>query len=55
MTGIDPWFLDQMQQIVDLEKRIVTEKGSVTTLGAAAPPRPAESGSAAAPRPPAGS
>ncbi len=22
MTGIDPWFLDQMQQIVDLEKRI---------------------------------
>jgi carbamoyl-phosphate synthase large subunit len=23
MTGIDPWFLDQMQQIVDLEKGIV--------------------------------
>ena len=23
MTGIDPWFLDQMQQIVDLEKDIV--------------------------------
>jgi carbamoyl-phosphate synthase large subunit len=22
MTGIDPWFLDQMQQIVDMEKRI---------------------------------
>ena len=22
MTGIDPWFLDQMQQIVDLEKRL---------------------------------
>jgi carbamoyl-phosphate synthase large subunit len=22
MTGIDPWFLDQIQQIVDLEKRI---------------------------------
>ena len=22
MTGIDPWFLDQMQQIVDLERRI---------------------------------
>jgi carbamoyl-phosphate synthase large subunit len=41
MTGIDPWFLDQMQQIVDLEKRIVTEKGMVTTLGAAAPPPPA--------------
>ena len=31
MTGIDPWFLDQMQQIVDLEKRIVTEKGTVTS------------------------
>jgi carbamoyl-phosphate synthase large subunit len=28
MTGIDPWFLDQMQQIVDLEKRMVAEKGS---------------------------
>jgi carbamoyl-phosphate synthase large subunit len=41
MTGIDPWFLDQMQQIVDLEKRIVTEKGTATTLGAAAPPPPA--------------
>ncbi len=25
MTGIDPWFLDQMQQIVDLEKAIVDE------------------------------
>jgi carbamoyl-phosphate synthase large subunit len=23
MTGIDPWFLDQMQQIVDLEKEMV--------------------------------
>ncbi len=22
MTGIDPWFIDQMQQIVDLEKRL---------------------------------
>jgi carbamoyl-phosphate synthase large subunit len=28
MTGIDPWFLDQMQQIVDLEKTIVDEVGS---------------------------
>jgi carbamoyl-phosphate synthase large subunit len=28
MTGIDPWFLDQMQQIVDLEKSIVEEVGS---------------------------
>src|SRR5687768_10330988 len=25
MTGIDPWFLDQIQQIVDLEKGIVAE------------------------------
>ncbi|HEV7501505.1 MAG TPA: carbamoyl-phosphate synthase large subunit [Vicinamibacteria bacterium] len=25
MTGIDPWFLDQMQQIVDMEKRMVAE------------------------------
>ena len=41
MTGIDPWFLDQMQQIVDLEKRIVSEKGSATTLAAAAPQPPA--------------
>jgi hypothetical protein len=24
MTGIDPWFLDQLQQIVDLEKELVT-------------------------------
>jgi carbamoyl-phosphate synthase large subunit len=22
MTGIDPWFLDQIQQIVDLERRL---------------------------------
>ena len=22
MTGIDPWFLDQIQQIVDLEKAL---------------------------------
>jgi carbamoyl-phosphate synthase large subunit len=25
MTGIDPWFLDQLQQIVDLEKQLVTD------------------------------
>src|SRR6185295_10943943 len=25
MTGIDPWFLDQMQQIVDLEKKMVAD------------------------------
>jgi carbamoyl-phosphate synthase large subunit len=25
MTGIDPWFLDQIQQIVDLEKELETE------------------------------
>src|ERR1051325_5314968 len=41
MTGIDPWFLDQMQQIVDLEKRIVEEQTTATTLGAPAPARPA--------------
>jgi len=51
MTGIDPWFLDQMQQIVDLEKRIVAEKGAATTLAAAAPQPPAGSSSAAPPRP----
>jgi len=34
MTGIDPWFLDQIQQIVDLEKEIVSE------LGGAAPHPP---------------
>jgi carbamoyl-phosphate synthase large subunit len=46
MTGIDPWFLDQMQQIVDLEKRIVEEREATTTTtttlvptrGSAAPP-----------------
>jgi carbamoyl-phosphate synthase large subunit len=27
MTGIDPWFLDQIQQIVNLEKQLVTELG----------------------------
>jgi len=26
MTGIDPWFLDQIQQIVDLEKKVEAEK-----------------------------
>lgn len=29
MTGIDPWFLDQIQQIVDLEKRLVAVAGPV--------------------------
>src|SRR5262249_55056198 len=28
MTGIDPWFLDQVQQIVDLERRLRGEGGS---------------------------
>jgi carbamoyl-phosphate synthase large subunit len=27
MTGIDPWFLDQLQQIVDLEKQMVAGLG----------------------------
>ena len=28
MTGIDPWFLDQLQQIVDLEKELVEGLGA---------------------------
>jgi len=32
MTGIDPWFLDQIQQIVDLEKEIVIELGGAAPL-----------------------
>jgi carbamoyl-phosphate synthase large subunit len=38
MTGIDPWFLDQLQQIVDLEKRLGTgireELADVSFVGA---------------------
>jgi carbamoyl-phosphate synthase large subunit len=30
MTGIDPWFLDQIQQIVDLEREIVPEMSRAT-------------------------
>ena len=30
MTGIDPWFLDQMQQIVELERRIIELGGAVS-------------------------
>jgi carbamoyl-phosphate synthase large subunit len=37
MTGIDPWFLDQIQQIVDLEKEIAGGEGR-----AAGAPLPAE-------------
>ena len=33
MTGIDPWFLDQMQQIVDLEKRDLVERCSRSGSG----------------------
>jgi carbamoyl-phosphate synthase large subunit len=40
MTGIDPWFLDQMQQIVDLEKRIVEEKEAATTTTTTTTTRP---------------
>jgi carbamoyl-phosphate synthase large subunit len=32
MTGIDPWFLDQLQQIVDLEKRLVGAGAGATPL-----------------------
>jgi carbamoyl-phosphate synthase large subunit len=28
MTGIDPWFLDQIQQIVDMETRVARPEGS---------------------------
>ena len=31
MTGIDPWFLDQLQQIVDLEKEMVAGLGKDRT------------------------
>jgi carbamoyl-phosphate synthase large subunit len=36
MTGIDPWFLDQIQQIVDMETRILVEAGGA----ASRPPHP---------------
>ncbi len=32
MTGIDPWFLDQIQQIVDLEKEMVAQVGATKTI-----------------------
>jgi carbamoyl-phosphate synthase large subunit len=32
MTGIDPWFLDQIQQIVDLEKRMEGDVGAGRSL-----------------------
>jgi len=35
MTGIDPWFLDQIQQIVDLEKEVVGFVAATTQLRAA--------------------
>jgi carbamoyl-phosphate synthase large subunit len=34
MTGIDPWFLDQMQQIVDLEMGIVADVAEKKTIEA---------------------
>ncbi|HEY2944169.1 MAG TPA: carbamoyl-phosphate synthase large subunit [Vicinamibacteria bacterium] len=30
MTGIDPWFLDQIQQIADMEKHIATDMDNAT-------------------------
>jgi carbamoyl-phosphate synthase large subunit len=36
MTGIDPWFLDQIQQIVDLEKELVKGVGPELNLISAA-------------------
>jgi carbamoyl-phosphate synthase large subunit len=35
MTGIDTWFLDQLQQIVDLEKRLAVELPPLFAQGAA--------------------
>ncbi len=37
MTGIDPWFLDQLQQIVDLEKEMVAGLGKELDAIAKAP------------------
>src|SRR6185436_9913454 len=49
MTGIDPWFLDQLQQTVDLEKQLVKGLAKELELIAAAPakasPAPKATGS----------
>ena len=49
MTGIDPWFLDQLQQIVDLEQQLVKGIGSELELISAslskASPAPEATGS----------
>jgi len=38
MTGIDPWFLDQIQQIVDLEKELVKGiRNELESISASAP------------------
>jgi carbamoyl-phosphate synthase large subunit len=39
MTGIDPWFLDQLQQIVDLEKQMVKGIGKELEAISATEPR----------------
>jgi len=39
MTGIDPWFLDQMQQIVGVQREVVAQAG-----GPAHPPDPSSPG-----------
>jgi len=41
MTGIDPWFLDQLQQIVDLEKQLVAGLGKELDLIASSNASPA--------------
>ena len=60
MTGIDPWFLDQIQQIVDLEKRMATGIGQELELlsgrlssAAPAPEATGSGGTPAEPMPPA--
>ncbi|HXB54421.1 MAG TPA: carbamoyl-phosphate synthase large subunit [Vicinamibacteria bacterium] len=49
MTGIDPWFLDQVQQIVDMQREVVARAGGQalppdSAPGGAPPPAPAPPG-----------
>src|SRR6185436_11064419 len=51
MTGIDPWFLDQLQQIVDLEKQMVKGIAKELDAIAKAPTEAAASHGKASPAP----
>ena len=33
LTKIDPWFLEQIREIVDFEPKIVAERGMIGTAG----------------------